>query len=255
MPKQYNKTDKLELINRIGFKEHFKANTWEDYNQKFFDGLAPKYDVLNEVLSLGQHQRIKKKFIKRLEIQPKSKILDLCTGSGDIALFIAKQYPDCEVIGTDVSEKMLDIAQKRSQGFPNVEFRNADTLHLPFEDNSFDTVLIGFGIRNLVDLNEGIAEMKRVTKEGGKISSLDLGKPKGVLLNFIHKIHFQTIVPFLGKHIFHRGEFNSFRYLPESGKHFPPQDALVQILKSHGLSSVVNYNYMLGSIAQQIAIK
>ncbi len=254
MSKLYDKNAKLELINRIGFKEHFKADSWEDFNKKFFDGLAPKYDALNEVLSLGQHKRIKKKAAQRLEILPNTKILDLCTGSGDLAIQIAEKNPSCEVVGADVSEKMLEIARERGKHLKNLEFKVGDALNLPFEDNAFDVLTIGFGIRNMADLEKGLEEIKRVVKAGGKFTTLDLGKPKGWFLNFIYRIHFLTIVPFLGKTIFHRGEFNSFKYLPESSKHFPAQERLVELFELHGFKNVKNYNYMLGSIAQQIAV-
>jgi len=245
---------KLELIQKLEFGKYFNADSWEEYNRQFFDGLAPKYDRLNEILSLGQHRRYKKSAIKSLGIKNGEKILDLCTGSGDLALFVAQRFPDCQVVGLDASEKMLDIARKRGEGLRNVRFIKGDVLDLEFSDNEFDAVLISFGLRNLSDIKEGILEMKRVARPGGRILNLDLGRPNGSFLSWIHKIYFRTFIPFLGKALFHRGEFNSFAYLPTSGQYFPPQDRLIEIFRELGLRDVRKRDYMLGAISQQMGI-
>lgn len=249
----YDKKDKYKLLDEVGFRDHFQAETWPEFNRQFFDGLAPKYDALNEVLSLGQHHRIKETAIRRIHIQSGQRILDLCTGSGDVAIWIAKNFPGCEVIGGDVSQKMLEIAKRRGAGLKNLQFQTADCMQLPFEDASFDTVIVSFGLRNLDDLKAGLLEMKRVVKPGGLVMNLDLGRPKNKFLQWVHTVYFRKFVPFLGKHIFHRGEFNSFAYLPTSGKYFPDQRALAEIFKELGFRDVRCHDYMLGSIAQQIA--
>ncbi len=248
---EYDKNAKLRLLEEVGFKEHFKAETWEEYNRQFFDGLAPKYDRLNEVLSLGQHQRIKRTAIRDLGIKPGAKVLDVCTGSGDTAIMIGKTYPDASVIGVDVSEKMLAIARDRAKGLKNVEFRSANAMKLPFADGSFDRVLISFGLRNLEDLKSGLLEMKRVTRPGGFVSNLDLGRPPEGFLSWVHQVYFRGFIPWLGKTFFHRGEFNSFGYLPNSGKYFPSQAGLAAIFSELGFSNVRRRDFMLGAISQQ----
>lgn len=248
-------TYKDELIKKAGFNQYFEADNWEEYNKKFFDGLAKKYDFLNQILSCGMHIRSKKLAIKNMNIKPDSCVLDLCTGSGDIAIFIARENPSCQVIGVDVSENMLQIAREKARGLPNLEFRTADALHLPFADQTYDFTFIGFGLRNLVDLKKGVLEMKRVTKSGGVISSLDLGKPQKGFLSSVYKIYFETLIPFLGRTLFHRHEFNSFQYLPESNKFFPAPDELVKIFIACGLKDVKRHDFMLGGISQQIGIK
>jgi len=247
---------KLELIDKVGFSKYFKADRWEDYNRQFFDGLAPKYDRLNEVLSFGQHRRFKRHAIKSARVKAGDRVLDLCTGSGDIALFIARQYPNCQVIALDASERMLDIARKRAaeQRLRNVSFQKGDVLHLPFADQEFDVTLIGFGLRNLADLEGGILEMKRVTRSGGRIVNLDLGRPEGTLLTWLHKLYFRTFIPFLGKTLFHRGEFNSFDYLPTSGQYFPKQAELVKLFEALGLRDVLRHDFMFGALSEQVAI-
>lgn len=246
------KDKKLELIDRLEFRKYFKAEKWEDFNRQFFDGLAPKYDKLNEVLSLGQHTRYKKEMIESADIKDGDRILDLCTGSGDIALFIAQKYPNCKIVGIDASEKMLEIARERTAGLKNVQFQKGDVLDLDFQENEFDVTIISFGLRNLADIEKGILEMKRVTREGGRILNLDLGRPSGAFLTWVHKLYFRTFIPFLGRTFFHRGEFNSFAYLPTSGQYFPAQQQLVEIFEKLGLRDVTRRDYILGSISRQV---
>lgn len=250
---RYDKKDKYKLIDEVGFRKYFQAESWPEFNRQFFDGLAPKYDKLNEVLSLGQHHRIKQQAIRKMGIKNGDRVLDLCTGSGDVAIWIARQYPQCEVVGGDVSLKMLEIATQRGAGLKNLTFQTADGMRLPFSDQSFDHVIVSFGLRNLDDLKTGLLEMKRVTRCGGQVMNLDLGRPQGDFLRAVHEVYFRKIIPFIGKHIFHRGEFNSFAYLPNSGKYFPNQRELVAIFSELGFCDVQNFDYMLGSIAQQLA--
>lgn len=251
----YDKKQKYQLLDEVGFRDYFKAGSWPEFNRQFFDGLAPKYDRLNEVLSLGQHQRIKKHALKRLNIKRGSRILDLCTGSGDIALHLAYQYPDCAITGLDASSKMLDVARQRAhdRGLARIEWVQGDVLNLPFADGSFDFVIISFGLRNLDDLRQGLREMKRVLKPGGLFLNLDLGAPEHPLLKVVHEAYFRKLIPWLGKVIFHRGEFNSFHYLPASGKYFPHQRELVGILEEAGFNRVERRDYMLGAISSQVA--
>jgi demethylmenaquinone methyltransferase/2-methoxy-6-polyprenyl-1,4-benzoquinol methylase len=254
MIEDYDRTKKYELLDRVGFKKFFKAEKWADYNRQFFDGLASKYDLVCEFLSFGRHSHFKEQAIRNVGIGPGAKVLDLCTGTGGIATLIARNVPSAQVTGVDVSEKMLEIARRRGAGLPNLKFEKADVLSLPFQDRTFDVVFTSFGLRNLDDMEKGILEMKRVTKSGGRITSLDLGKPKGVFLNFIYYIYFLHIVPFLGAVFFHHHEANSFYYLTESGKYFPRQEKLVEIFKSFELREVKNYDFMLGAVAQQVGI-
>lgn len=250
----YSKDDKLALLDSVEFKKHFQAGNWEDYNRQFFNALAPKYDFLNQVLSFGRQNQFKKKAIERAAIKPGDHVLDVCTGSGDMALWIAEKYPACRVTGIDVAENMLEIARRRTAHLPNVTFKKADAMSLDFEDHFFDVTLISFGLRNLRDLEEGLLELKRVTRPGGKLVNLDLGKPRGSIRRFLYQLYFGRFIPFLGKTLFHRGEFNSFQYLPSSNRYFPEQDELAAILQKLGFQNVRNYDYMFGAVAQQVAL-
>lgn len=243
---------KKVLISKVGFDEHFKATKWSEYNRKFFNDLAPKYDRLNEIITLGMQTSYKKKIIERSPIADGDLVLDICTGSGDMALLIAQMMPNSHIIGVDVAEKMLEIAQKKAKVFSNVEFRIGDAMCLPFDDAMFDVSIMSYGLRNLTDFRKGILEMKRITKPGGAIVIVDLGKPSGFFNKVIYKLYFEGIMPFLGQHIFHRGEFNSFRYLPESNKFFPSAEKLREILLDCGIKQVRTNSYMWGIVSQQV---
>lgn len=252
VPGKYNHTKKYEMLERVGFKKEFEAGEWTDYNRQFFDRLAPKYDTINEFLSFGMHRRFKRRAIRNAGIGPGQKILDICTGSGDIAIMIAREFPTSQIIGVDLSDRMLEIAKNRAAGLRNLTFEKADALKLPFADRTFDVVFMGFGLRNLDNLQKGILEMARITKAGGRISSLDLGKPQGAFLKSVYSTYFLHVVPFLGAAFFHRNELNSFSYLAESSKYYPPQEELVGIFQELGLEDVKNFDFMFGAVAQQV---
>jgi len=216
-----------------------------------FDNIAGDYDMMNEIMSFGMNRSIKKQVIKNVPLKSDAKILDICSGTGDIAVFLAKYFNiSGKITGIDFSKNMLDIAREKAKGIDNIEFVQGDALNLPFDDETFDACFIGYGLRNLVDLKKGISEMKRVTKKGGYVVNLDLGKSKG-LFNFVFRLYFFNVVPAFGK-IFH-GDYTPYRYLPESNEKFPSQDELVGIFRELGFSEVKNYNYVFGTIAQQVA--
>jgi len=249
------KDNHFKLIHDVGFDKYFKADSWEEYNRKFFDGLAEKYDATNVLHSFGTKKAFDKKAVEKLTVPKNAKILDLCAGSGDITFLLAKKYPDAEIIAYDASSKMLDVAKRRGKDFTNVSYVQGDALDLPYADNSFDLVIISFGLRNLKDIPAGVKEMARVTKNGGMVCNIDQGKPKNPLFKLAYSIYFYNIAPLLGKLIFHRGEFNSFKYLPESNKYFPNQAELIKLFENAGLKNVKNYNYWMGAVAQQVGSK
>jgi len=249
----FDLNDKNKLINDVGFAKHFKAGNWAEYNREFFNQLAPKYDALNQVLTFGLQERYKSKAVKRSGIHDGNLVLDICTGTGDIAFMIAKTFGLCHVIGVDVAQTMLDLAKQRAAKLENLEFQHADAQSLPFEDHIFDAVFMSYGLRNLTDPIQGINEMRRVVKPGGVINIIDLGKPEGCVKKILYQTYFEKVLPFLGKHIFHRGECNSFKYLPESNKYFPPPAEIKQRLEDCGLYNIRMFTYMGGMVVQFIA--
>lgn len=244
---------KSRLIHDVGFEKYFAASDWAGYNRAFFDGLAEKYDATNQMHSLGTKGRFDRIAVARLPIGPGSHVLDLCTGSGDIAILMARQHRDLRVTAVDASARMLDIARKKADGLlDRIEFRTGDALALDFPDATFDGAVISFGLRNLANLQAGLREMTRVVKPGGFVCNIDQGKPRSRLFGMAYEVHFKRVAPVLGKLIFHRNEFNSFRYLPESNKYFPHQDDLIRMMEENGIRQVQGYEYWFGAVAQQV---
>ncbi|MDD3594698.1 MAG: bifunctional demethylmenaquinone methyltransferase/2-methoxy-6-polyprenyl-1,4-benzoquinol methylase UbiE [Candidatus Gastranaerophilales bacterium] len=217
---------------------------------RIFNDLAKNYDKLNNIISLGLHLNIKKQAVKNVPLKDDFKVLDICTGTGDVAIYIAKNITkNGKVTGIDFSEPMLAIAKRKASNLKNIEFLNADAMALPFEDNEFDACFISFGLRNLPDYKQALLEMKRVTKNGGFVVNLDTGKPQG-FLKFFYQIYFFKIMPALGR--FFHGNASPYEYLAKSSKSFPSSKELVSMFEELGLKEVKSVNFLFGAISQQI---
>lgn len=246
---------KLALIRDVGFARYFKASRWRDYNRQFFDGLAEKYDATNDLHSFGTKRRFDREAVDRLPVGHGARILDLCTGTADIAILLARKHPGARITAVDASPRMLEVARRKAAAYAErIEFREGDALALDFPDGHFDGAVISFGLRNLESLEGGLRELRRVVRPGGFVSNIDQGKPRNALFRLAYEVHFKRIAPVLGKLVFHIGEFNSFRYLPESNRYFPDQDRLVAIFNELGYRDVVNHDYWFGAVAQQVAV-
>ncbi len=253
----FDKTKKFKLINKVGFSKYFKASSWPEYNKHFFDNLAKKYDATTVMHSFGTKTKMDENVVAKIPFPKNAKVLDVCAGTCDVTIQIAKTAPDADITAFDASEKMLECGRKKVEALnlQNVHYQIGDALKLPFKDEVFDVAIISYGLRNLEDLQKGLSEMKRVVKKGGWIINVDQGKPTNPLFKIIYKVYFYHIAPLLGKLVFHLGEFNSFRYLPESNRYFPDQNELMEIFKEIGLTDVKNYNYWQGAVAQQMGKK
>jgi len=218
--------------------------------KEMFDNIAKNYDKLNNIISLKMHLCVKKHAIANVPLKPDFKVLDVCTGTGDIAIYLAENIiKNGDVTGLDFSEEMLKIAKNKAKNIENLKLITGDALNLPFKDGEFDACFISFGLRNLTDLKKGLQEMKRVTKEGGFIVNIDTGKPKGIV-GFFFNLFFFHLVPLLG-YFFH-GDSSPYKYLPESTKNFPSLDELVKIFEELGFKNVKKHDFLLGAISQQI---
>ena len=218
--------------------------------KQMFNNIAKNYDKLNNIISLNRQLLVKKKAINNIELKSNSKILDICCGTGDIAICIGENIAkEGKVIGIDFSENMLAIAKDKALGMKNIEFMLGDALNLPFKDDEFDASFISFGLRNLTDIEKGLSEMKRVTKQGGLVVNIDTGKPKG-FFKLLFNLYFFHIVPVIGK--LFNGNSTPYKYLPQSTKNFPSGDELVSKFKNLGLSNVKKYDFLFGTISQQV---
>jgi demethylmenaquinone methyltransferase/2-methoxy-6-polyprenyl-1,4-benzoquinol methylase len=202
-----------------------------------FDRIAGVYDLMNSAMTAGLHHEWRQRAVERTGVGPGSDALDVCCGTGDLALELRRQIgPDGRVVGSDFSEPMLELARRKSgdQGLP-VEFGWADALDLPYGEGSFDAVTIGFGARNLADLERGIAEMTRVLRPGGRLVILELTRPQRQPLSGFYSLWFDRLVPVLGTLA---GDPEAYSYLPDSVRSFPEPERLAGMLDAAGLAEI-----------------
>jgi demethylmenaquinone methyltransferase/2-methoxy-6-polyprenyl-1,4-benzoquinol methylase len=212
-----------------------------------FDRISGVYDRMNRVMTAGLDRTWRRKAIDRAEIGAGDRVLDLCCGTGDLAIEAAgRAGPAGEVTGADFSEPMLEIARGKppSEGHAPVTWVNADALDLPFPDHSFDAVTIGFGARNLADLDRGLDEMRRVLKPGGRLVILEITQPRRQPLKGFFALWFDRLVPLIGRVA---GDSAAYSYLPDSVRTFPDADALADRLVAAGFDRV-RWTVMAGGI-------
>ena len=215
-----------------------------------FAAIARRYDLLNDVQSFGLHRRWKRRVIELAAVQPGNRALDLCCGTGDLALALARR--GAEVIGMDFSPAMLEIAEARRQRnfksqISNLKFMAGDALQIPFPDASFDIVTVGYGLRNLTSWEKGLAEMHRVARPGARLVALDFGKPANALWRGIYFAHLKCSVPLLGW-IF-CGNADAYAYIIESLKQYPAQPAVAAKMRELKLVNVRVVNLLGGAMA------
>ncbi len=224
------------------------------YVQAMFDAIAPRYDLLNGLLSLSLHHRWRRVATDLARLKPGDRALDVCTGTGDFALELARRVGDSgKVTGTDYSEGMLTLGrQKMLRRGSDIALEWADTEKLPFENNSFDATVAGFGIRNVAAIDRGIGEMVRVTKPGGRVVILEFTQPKNPLVSLGYGIY-QKIMPLLGGLI--AGKSGAYAYLPASIGVFDTREKLSERLKNAGLTEITVTDLNLGTVAIHAATK
>lgn len=208
--------------------------------REMFRQIAPRYDLMNHLLSANVDRYWRWRAVRRLKIDAGLPILDTCTGTGDLALAIAKQAPqDVEVIGSDFCHAMLEIARDKAakrQG-EQTSFVEADSQALPFDDEQFQCVTVAFGLRNVTDTDRGLAEMTRVCRPGGQVMILEFSRPRVPGLSQLYGFYFTNVLPRVGQ-MLARNDKSAYNYLPESVGQFPDYEALVERMESVGLTEV-----------------
>ena len=210
-----------------------------DAVRRMFDRIAPVYDAMNRAMTAGLDRRWRRATVAAV-VQPGDRVLDACCGTGDLALEAARAGAD--VTGVDFSEEMLLRARRKSA---MIEWVQADVLALPFADESFDAATVGFGVRNLEDLERGLSELRRVLRLCGRIGVLEITRPRGALAPF-YRLWFDALVPRMGK-VLPGGA--AYTYLPASVRRFPEPDELAELLRRAGFENVRQRLFAGGIVA------
>jgi demethylmenaquinone methyltransferase/2-methoxy-6-polyprenyl-1,4-benzoquinol methylase len=224
------------------------------YVQNMFDRIAPRYNLLNRLISLGQDQRWRRFVVEKAQIPVNGDVLDLATGTGDVAFEILKRHPSANVVGGDFAIEMMFVGQKNKLG-DHVTWVGADALNLPFAENTFDAVTSGYLMRNIPDLERGISEQLRVLKPGGRIVILDTAPPPHNILRPFILIHLKYVIPLLGRLISGKDSADAYQYLPESTQSFKTPEDLAMILEKSGVEGVQFKKFMFGTMAVHWGIK
>jgi demethylmenaquinone methyltransferase/2-methoxy-6-polyprenyl-1,4-benzoquinol methylase len=195
-----------------------------------FDRIAGVYDAMNSVMTAGMHHRWRRRAIDVARVGPGSRVLDVATGTGDLAIEAGSR--GAVVVGSDFSEGMLALARKKA---PSITFEQADALALPYEDDSFDAATVGFGARNFADLQQGLSEMARVVRPGGRVVVLEITTPTRPPLSTFFSLWFDRVVPLVGRVA---GDADAYSYLPSSVKRFPAPEDLAATMERAGLGEL-----------------
>lgn len=214
-----------------------------------FGSIAPRYDLLNRLLSLGIDRRWRRFAVGKIGLSGAGRVLDVATGTGDVALEIAAQTPDSvEIVGVDFCKEMVDLGRAKvaaSRHAKRIALQVAPCEEIPFDDRSFDAATISFGIRNVVDRAKGLSEMHRVLKDGGKIVILEFSTPTSPLFRALYHFYFLKMLPVIGGAF---SRFSAYRYLPDSVLEFPSRERFKALMAEAGFRDVQHFD-LTGGIA------
>ncbi len=215
--------------------------------REMFGGIARRYDLMNTIMTGGLHHRWRRLAVAAAAPAPGDRALDVCSGTGDLAFALeGKVGPSGAVVGVDFSRRMLAVAkQKAHRRGSGVEFQWGDATDLDFEDDSFDVVTVGFGVRNIPRLQRAFAEMARVTRPGGRVVCLEITRPERQPFRGFYGIWFDRLVPAVGRAVSRHG--SAYAYLPQSVRRFPPAPELARVMEDAGLADV-HYRLLAGGI-------
>ncbi len=221
-----------------------------------FEKIYKNYDQMNSVISFQQHKAWRKDTMKRMDVQKGSSALDLCCGTADWTIALAEAVgPTGKVVGLDFSKNMLKIGQEKIDNLQlnQVKLVHGNAMELPFEDNSFDYVTIGFGLRNVPDYMTVLKEMKRVVKPGGKVVCLETSQPTMIGFRQLYFFYFRFIMPVFGK-LFAKS-YQEYSWLQESARDFPGMKELANMFREAGLKDIEVKPYTLGVAAMHLGYK
>ena len=213
--------------------------------ENMFDRIAPKYDFFNRLFSLRVDLLWRKSLVKWMQSDNPKQILDVATGTGELAITLWKKFR-VKITAVDLSQEMLNLADKKIKELgADITIQKANAENLPFESNKFDAVSVGFGVRNFENLEKGLSELRRVVKENGNVYILEFSRMEGVL-SPLYNFYFRKVLPFLAKMI--SGEKEAYAYLPDSVQNFPCGERMKNILLDLGFSKVEYKKLSLGIV-------
>jgi len=217
-----------------------------------FGGIAPRYDLMNRLMTGGRDVHWRRIAAREAAAAPGDRVLDACCGTGDLSLTLAEECPGCEVVGLDFTEAMLarargKAAARRRRGLPAPAFVCGDLLDLPFADREFAAVTVGWGVRNVPDVPRAFAEMKRVTRPGGRVVCLESTQAADGAGRHFHRIWMGHVVPVLGRVV--SGDATAYAYLLASVEAFPRAEGLAAIMVAAGLTGVRYRRFGFGAVA------
>ncbi|NQT36661.1 MAG: bifunctional demethylmenaquinone methyltransferase/2-methoxy-6-polyprenyl-1,4-benzoquinol methylase UbiE [Planctomycetes bacterium] len=226
--------------------------------RRMFGQIAPRYDLLNHLLSLNVDRLWRRRTVRRVRPEGDGPILDVCSGTGDLALAYHRRSGSAvKVVGTDFCHEMLDLGRgkaRRADAGDRVVFVEADAQRLPFSDDTFQIVCVAFGLRNLSDTDRGLSEMARVCRPGGRVAVLEFTMPTSWPLRTLYGWYFRRILPRLGQAIT-RSQDSAYEYLPSSVGEFPQGEALAQRMRGAGMSRVEFHRLTFGVATLYVGVK
>lgn len=226
------------------------------YVNNMFARIAHRYDLMNRVMTAGQDKRWRSLLVQQAQLPPDGCLLDIATGTGDIAFEALRRHPRLKrVVGADFTLPMMQVGRQRGrqQWARPVTWTGADTLHLPFPDNTFHAVASGFLMRNVTSIPQALAEQRRVCKPGGRVLILDIPRPADTLPGALFRLYFHHIVPVLGALI--SGQADAYAYLPASADAFLRPEELKAEMEQARLTGVTYRMLMFGTVALHVGVK
>lgn len=214
------------------------------YVQGMFDRIAGRYNLMNRLMTFGQDLRWRRFVVQQAKLKAGDKLLDLATGTGDIAFEALKQTPGIQAVGGDFSLGMMQVGKTLPHG-DEVGWSGADALNLPFPDDTFNALTAGYLMRNVIDIPRAFAEQHRVLKAGGRAVILDTSPPPNNLLRPFIEIHLRYVIPLAGRLI--GGDAAAYQYLPQSTQKFKTPDELAVLMRGAGFKNVQYQQFMFGT--------
>lgn len=225
---------------------HLQGEERAQYVQDMFARIAGRYDLMNRVMTFGQDARWRRFVIGQAQLPPGGRLLDIATGTGDIAYEATRQHPNVQAVGGDFTLEMMQVGKRYAERRA-LQWVGADTLALPFAGNTFDAVTSGFLMRNVIDVPGALREQVRVTRPGGRLVILESSPPPATPLRPFIRLHLNVVIPTLGRLL--TGEADAYRYLPDTTQRFQNPGALAVLMREAGLVEVDYRLFMFGTIA------